>query len=302
MHGQGLPSVSDCLTVKPLRSSQEISSLSRSLVGSSVHLLSLSSCGVRVHLLLEESPGLVSLLLKVLEVGNQLDGVNDSVVVEEHASDLASGVTVLLLDVSVDAVTDFLATLSVLHGLKAHNVNGLSLSHLLLHGHLIWVISKLLSVVSWHTVNGGSLLLLVAITASLTVVLAATVVELATLTVVTVLEAGAVVVEVATLTVATLRTTTELTAVLHVVSGEDRLSKETLHEVLLDLLEATLLALLVQLLSGHPELNGEGAGTEGCGLVEALDSTLGAVDVFIKHEVLSVGSLRVEVLALAQFN
>ncbi len=80
--------MSDCLTVKPLRSSQEISSLSRSLVGSSVHLLSLSSCGVRVHLLLEESPGLVSLLLKVLEVGNQLDGVNDSVVVEEHASDL----------------------------------------------------------------------------------------------------------------------------------------------------------------------------------------------------------------------
>ena len=252
-------------SVEHPRSCQEKCSLSGSLASS--HLLGLSR-GVRVHLLLEEGPGLVSLLLQVLEVGDQLNGVNDSVVVKEHASDLASGVTVLSLDVSVDAVADFLAALSGLHSLKTLEVNGLRLGHLLLHGHLSLVRGHL--GVRSHSDGVDGLLLLrnVAVTATLTgrALAAAVVLELTTaLAVVALLVARGtiVVVVVATLTVATWCTTTVLTAVLHVVAVERSLGKEALHEVLLHLLEAALLALLVQLLGGHPELNGEGAGTEG---------------------------------------
>ena len=58
------------------------------------------------------------LSLKVLHVGNKLDGVDNAVVIEQHASDLASGFSVLLLDDAVDVVSDLLASLSwVLHGL-----------------------------------------------------------------------------------------------------------------------------------------------------------------------------------------
>ena len=82
------------------------------------HLLLLSSHGSGVRLLLKETPGLVSLSLKVLHVGNKLDGVDNAVVIEQHASDLTSGLSVLLLDDTVDVVSDLLASLSwVLHGL-----------------------------------------------------------------------------------------------------------------------------------------------------------------------------------------
>ena len=60
----------------------------------------------------------MSLSLKVLHVGNKLDGVDNAVVIEQHASDLTSGLSVLLLDDTVDVVSDLLASLSwVLHGL-----------------------------------------------------------------------------------------------------------------------------------------------------------------------------------------
>ena len=58
------------------------------------------------------------LSLKVLHVGNKLDRVDNAVVIEQHASDLTSGFSVLLLDDAVDVVSDLLASLSwVLHGL-----------------------------------------------------------------------------------------------------------------------------------------------------------------------------------------
>jgi len=53
----------------------------------------------------------VRLLLKILHVGDELHGVDNAVVVEEHASDLAGGVAVLLLDHVVDRVTDLLTSL-----------------------------------------------------------------------------------------------------------------------------------------------------------------------------------------------
>ena len=77
---------------------------------------------------------------------------------------------------------------------------------------------------------------------------------------------------------------------------------ETLLEVLEHFVVATLLTFLMQLLSGHPELNGEGTGTEWAGLVETLDSFLRALNFLVKNEVLVVGGLGVEVFTLAQFN
>jgi hypothetical protein len=77
---------------------------------------------------------------------------------------------------------------------------------------------------------------------------------------------------------------------------------KVLHEVLLDFLEAALLTLLVQLVGGHPELYGEGAGAEGSGLVEALNGFLGAVDIAVENEVLTVGRVGVKVLALSELD
>lgn len=58
----------------------------------------------------------------------------------------------------------------------------------------------------------------------------------------------------------------------------------------------------MQLLRGHPELDGEGTRAEGRSLIKALDGALGTLDVFEEHEVLAIGSGGVEVLALAHFN
>lgn len=77
---------------------------------------------------------------------------------------------------------------------------------------------------------------------------------------------------------------------------------EVFHEVLLHFLEAALLTLLMELLSGHPELDAQGTSTEGGRLVEALNGLLCAVDVFIENEVVTVRGIWVEVFALTQLN
>lgn len=87
------------------------------------------------------------------------------------------------------------------------------------------------------------------------------------------------------------------THLAHALGGE-----EVLHEVLLHLLETALLAFLVELVGGHPELDGESAGSEGGGLVEALDCFLGALDVLVENEVLAVSGTGVKVFSLTQFN
>lgn len=130
------------------------------------------------------------------------------------------------------------------------------------------------------------------------------VVELAaTLTVVTVVTVAvvAVVVELALAAIVVLRVASlSPTSISHLLEAVGVV--QVLHKVLLDFLEAALLTLLVQLVSGHPELDGEGASTEGCRLVELLDGTLGAVDVLVEDEILTVGRVGVKVFALAQFN
>ena len=215
------------------------------------HLLLLSGHG-GVSLLLQKSPGLVSLLLQVLDVRNELDRVNNTVVVEEHTGDLSSGFTILLLDHTVNGVTNLLASLSWVHlseALGIHLGESLLTKLLLLHGsNLLRGICLLHVAHAWLALR----LHVVAVTATLSHVVStgtATVVEVFT----------ALATTLATLvTTATLITTLALllATVLHVLAvvlaGH---VVEVLHEVLLDLVEATLLTLLMQLLGGHPELD-----------------------------------------------
>ena len=97
--------------------------------------------GISLLLLLEERPGLVGLLLEVLEVGDELDRVDDALVVEQHARDLASRISVVLLDHAEDGVADFLAPVCSLELLETVRVDlgkHLLLLLLLLHGsHLL---------------------------------------------------------------------------------------------------------------------------------------------------------------------
>ena len=78
--------------------------------------------------------------------------------------------------------------------------------------------------------------------------------------------------------------------------------EKVLHKILLHFVEASELALLMQFLSRHPELDGQGTGAERCRLVEALDGALGVLDVTVEDKVLAVGGVGVEVLTLSEFD
>ena len=52
---------------------------------------------------------------EVLLVGDKLDRIDDTIVVQEHSSDLSGCLTILLLNDTVDVVTDFLASLRGIH-------------------------------------------------------------------------------------------------------------------------------------------------------------------------------------------
>lgn len=81
----------------------------------------------------------MSFLLKVRLVADELDRVNDALVIEEHTSDLSSGLSVLGLDESIDGVTDFLTSVVRVHSHEAGHVDGglllHGLSELLVRGH-----------------------------------------------------------------------------------------------------------------------------------------------------------------------
>ena len=90
-----------------------------------------------VRLLLEKRPGFVGLLHQVLSIGDKHNWVHDAVVIKEHASDLAGGITVGSLNDAVDGVTNLLSSLTRLHLLKACSVNLGHQSLLLLVHHLL---------------------------------------------------------------------------------------------------------------------------------------------------------------------
>lgn len=106
------------------------------------------------------------------------------------------------------------------------------------------------------------------------------------------------------LTLVIILTVVVVAVALHTFTGlsANGMLVEVLHEVLLNLVEAALLTLLVQLLGGHPELDGEGAGAERCRLIEALNGTLGTFDVSVEDEILSVGCVGIKIFSLTQFN
>mmetsp|Transcript_15055 Transcript_15055/g.19025 ORF Transcript_15055/g.19025 Transcript_15055/m.19025 type:complete len:254 (-) Transcript_15055:1192-1953(-) len=251
------------------------------------------------------------LLLKVDKVGYEADRVDDALVIEEHTGDLAGGLAVALLDNLVDVVTDLLAALSGIKLLEtldvgsAHELLLLLGHHLLLHD--LGLVGGHLRLGRGDLSGGGGglgllLLSLVALAAAAlahVVAVAATVVELAALATVLTLVALALVSAMGAATVLALAT-----HLLHATGAElaALVGVDGAHEVLLHLLEAALLALLVKLLGGHPELDGEGTGAEGSRLVEELDGTLSAVDVLEQDEVLAVCRLRVEIFTLTKFN
>lgn len=107
----------------------------------SSHLLLLLSDHRGVLLLLgEEGPGLMSLLLQVLHVGNEADRVDNTLVIEKHTGDLAGSITVVLLDNLIDVVTNLLATLTsveLLNALDVSHIHQLLLLLLLLGHHLL---------------------------------------------------------------------------------------------------------------------------------------------------------------------
>ena len=213
----------------------------------------------------------MSLLLQVLHVRNEADGVDDALVVEEHTRDLTGGLSVLLLDDLVDVVTDLLATLACFKVLDALDIirvhQLLLLLHLLLSHHLL-LLGEELSLVRGHlslTMGCCRLRLLLGRNRSRLLLLLLGLIALAATTLAHVVSV-ATILEVASLAIALIL----LTLTLIVIVGASAMltlgllygavlaslvSKDCAHKVLLYLLEATLLTLLVKLLSRHPELD-----------------------------------------------
>ena len=267
-------------------------------------------------------------LVQVVDVADELDRVDDLLVVEQHTSDLAGVVSVVLLDDWVDGVTDFLtADLGLaFQGGEFGGVNeGLWLStHELGGGAHAWGVLLVglhaawsSVVLSWATVVATSVVLAAAssitVLVTTTVLVAASAVVLvsttvvvhaaASLVVVLSVSAGASLVVVAAL--ATVVLLLSHVATLHLAAWATLLGAlhvEVFHKVLLDLLETSLLTLGVKFGAWDPELDAQGSGTEWGGLVELLDGGFGALDVLVEDEVLSVGSGWVEVLTLSQLD
>ena len=180
---------------------------------------------------------------------------------------------------------------------KSLLIRGHLLLHLLLVDHAWWnlTLSRLLllhlvtiAVVALSSLSSVGATTVVVVVISFVLVAARTLVPLTLVIILAVLSVTTVVVAVA----------------LHTVTGlsANGMLVEVLHKVLLNLVEAALLTLLVQLLGGHPELDGEGAGAERCRLIEALNSTLGRFDVSVEDEILSVGCVGIKIFSLTQFN
>lgn len=177
-------------------------------------------------------------------------------------------------------------------------IRGHLLLHLLLVDHALWhlTLSRLLllhlvtiAVVALSSLSSVRATTIVVVVISFVLVAARTLVPLTLVIILTVLSVTTVVV---------------VAVALHTVTGlsANGMLVEVLHKVLLNLVEAALLTLLMQLLGGHPELDGEGAGAERCRLIEALNGTLGTFDVSVEDEILSVGCVGIKIFSLTQFN
>ena len=253
------------------------------------------------------------LLLKVLLVADELNRIDDLFVVKKHTSNFSSGLSILGLDKGVDRVSDLLTSIIGVHVHEALHVDG---RHLLLLLHDLLLLHEL-SLIRSHTLGWLGVLrlarLLLLLRLSLLVALAtlaAAVVVSTSVIVKLAITTLSLVVSVVVLTVTVLALTLSLEAAileptLRVGSATHLRPSHKLqifHEVLLHLLEATLFAFLVQLLGRHPELYAQSTGAKGSGLIEALNSLLCAINVFVEHEVLAVSCVWIEVFSLSQFD
>lgn len=181
---------------------------------------------------------------------------------------------------------------------KSLLIRGHLLLHLLLVDHAWWhlTLSRLLllhlvtiAVVALSSLSSVRATTVVVVVISFVLVAARTLVPLTLVIILAVLSVTTVVV---------------VAVALHTVTGlsANGMLVEVLHKVLLNLVEAALLTLLVQLLGGHPELDGECAGAERCRLIKALNGTLGRFDVSVEDEILSVGCVGIKIFSLTQFN
>ena len=180
---------------------------------------------------------------------------------------------------------------------KSLLIRGHLLLHLLLVDHAWWhlALSRLLlhlvtiAVVALSSLSSVRATTVVVVVISFVLVAARTLVPLTLVIILAVLSVTTVVV---------------VAVALHTVTGlsANGMLVEVLHKVLLNLVEAALLTLLVQLLGGHPELDGECAGAERCRLIKALNGTLGRFDVSVEDEILSVGCVGIKIFSLTQFN
>ena len=251
--------------------------------------------------------------MEVVDVSHKLDWVNNLLVLDKHTGNLASMLSVLLLDDRVDNVSNFLTScirfLDGIEFLYVHKCGRLLLLlshhcclirwHILtaLHHHRIWHNLVWLLDILWLASHAlGSILILSFESTSLAHVwlssanLSATSASIVLLIVLT------------RSSLHPLTTTILLILHTHTASLWAILNVEVLHEVLLDLLETPLLSFGVELRWALPELNRKGSCTERCGLIKLLNCSLGTIDVLIEDEVLSVSSRGVEVLSLSQLD
>jgi hypothetical protein len=252
------------------------------------------------HLLLHKQlVDLSDVLVKEVGISDKLLELKDTV--QEATGNLTSHLSVDVLDGEVDSVTnelDFLITILNLIELSKVNFGEADL----LDGSLVLLLLDRSLLLSGHSLEGvvvddgllGSLtsalstLTVVLATASSTLTVSSTVLLVLATTASTLVVSSSGVVSVLSLslvhvTVLLLHATDALHHVLLFGSLVLTVSEPVEH---LGLFAGVLLVL--ELLLGYPEVNGDGSVAEGGTLVKALDGVLGMINIFVKNETLFV--------------
>lgn len=243
---------------------------------------------LRHHLsVLEQLQGLAGVEVQILLVGHQAVDV-DNVLVEQHTRDLASDGTVDGLDAGVDSVTNhLLAAVDIRDGgnLSCVHLRRLDLRELRSRG-LLGDHRRLLG-----TGLGHSRLLLLNVTgAGLgTLLLLAELARVLLLRTVALVMLGSLVSTTSGLSTTTTALVVVTSVLVHLVSLiATHLVSVGLVDEVLNLSQGSELTLGFQFLAGYPELNLKRLASENLRLIKLSDGLLGAVDIFVKDEVLVV--------------
>ena len=277
----------------------------------------------------QELESILRPLEKIVWLSDELEAINNTFVVKKHTSDLAGKLSIAVLDVRVNSISNGLFSLIwILHVVEdLINVNksihhhlwlllGLLLLRLLLHhnllrGHHLLLHDDLLRhaldlLLLLHNLNRDLTLTVSSLiwhsSVSVIWLLHSTrttlVVEFSTTLHWTILALLSSVLHLVEITRSILLLAVHL-ASLHVVL---HLVEHILEEVLLDLLETSVFSLLMELTAWHPMLNRKSSSSKWSRVIEPLDSFLGILNIFVENKVLSVGGIWVEVFSLAHFH